>query len=153
MLAQAGRECNIFSLQDVVPIALLYVVDFCCRVVAFGVPIQNCEWVINETDLQAHNSIVPRAGAFVAWVMLSIIGAAMLSVLEEMWHLWDPLGKSTNVYSWSLGIASEIDHMLNEFYEHDTSILVRKHAYMDASVQLNGPLMNDSDDNKARQTI
>ena len=30
-------------------------------------------------------------------------------------------------------MAMEIDNMLNEFYEYDTRVLIRKHAYMDPS--------------------
>ncbi|CEJ92927.1 hypothetical protein VHEMI08554 [[Torrubiella] hemipterigena] len=153
LFAMAGRDCGIYSLRDVVPITLLSVVDFCGRVVAFGVPVQNCEWIISETDAQVHNSVAPRAEIFVAWVVLSIISAAVLSILDEMWRLWDPLGKSTNVYAWSLGIASEIDHMLNEFYEQDTSTLDRRHAYMGSSIPLSPPLVVSCGECCERRTI
>lgn len=153
LFAMAGRDCGIYSLRDVVPITLLSVVDFCGRVVAFGVPVQNCEWIIRETDTQVHNPVAPRAEAFVAWVVLSIISATVLSILDEMWRLWDPLGKSTNVYAWSLGIASEIDLMLNEFYEQDTSTLDRRHAYMDSSIGLSPPLVVSGGECCERRTI
>lgn len=156
MLALAGRECSLFSYSDVAPVAFMWTVDLCCRALAFGSPIQNCDWLVNATDSSDLGFQIPRLGAVLSWIAVSIVSATILTILNEMWQLWDPFGKAVNAYSWSLGIASEIDNMLNEFYEYDTNILIRKHAYMDASAYFNGMLQgygNGDCDCPERQTV
>lgn len=97
---------------------------------------------VNSGDPDSPDLEFPRAGALVAYIVMALISATVMTILEEMWCLWDPYGKAINTLTWTRGIASEIDHMLNEFYEYDTATLIRKHAYMGASAQLNG-LPND----------
>ncbi|KAK3186463.1 hypothetical protein K4F52_004764 [Lecanicillium sp. MT-2017a] len=138
MLALAGRECSIFSKRDVTPVAVLWTIDICCRAIAFGTPIQHCDWLVNGTS---EGFEIPSLEILGSALVMSVLSATIMAVLSEMWTLWDPFGKGMNTFSWSLGIATEIDHMLNEFYEYDTKVLVRKHAYMDPSAQLNG-MMN-----------
>lgn len=138
MLALAGRECSIFSKRDVTPVAVLWTIDICCRAIAFGTPVQHCDWLVNGTS---EGFEIPSLEVLGSALVMSVLSATIMAVLSEMWTLWDPFGKGMNTFSWSLGIATEIDHMLNEFYEYDTKVLVRKHAYMDPSAQLNG-MMN-----------
>lgn len=141
MLAMAGRECSIFSKCDVTPVAVLWTVDVCCRAIAFGMPVQHCSWLLNTTSGESSGFQFPTFGVLVSALGLSVLSATIMTVLAEMWTLWDPFGTAMNTFSWSLGIATEIDHMLNEFYEYDIKVLVRKHAYMDPSAELNGMIV------------
>ncbi|XWW97451.1 hypothetical protein V2A60_005433 [Cordyceps javanica] len=73
------------------------------------------------------------SGWHLTWRMsfLATTCAMVMMVLAEMWSLWDPFGLGMNTFSWTLGIASEIDNMLNEFYESENKVPVREHKFMD----------------------
>lgn len=158
MLALAGRECSIFSYTDVAPVAFLWTVDVACRLLSFGIPAQNCDWLVNSTRPPRENFDavtgkhstdiqLPMMVTMVSMAGIAVMSATILTVLNEMWKMWDPFGRGTNTYAWTLGVAMEIDNLVNEFYEYDTRGLVRMHAYMDPSshpVDCNGQSIGDS---------
>lgn len=140
MLALAGRECSIFSFLDVAPIAFLWSVHLAGWLIAMYCPVQNCDWLVSWTPHEFEDSgslQFPSLSIMVVMGVLSVLSAMLTTVLSEMWKMWDPFGAGTNTHAWTLGIATEIDNMLNEFYEYDTKGLIRKHAYMDPSAYLN----------------
>lgn len=131
MLALAGRETTVYTGGDVVPVCILVTVDVCCRMLALLIPIQRCSWFMADES---------EGGALVlSWkfVLLALVCAAVMTILEEMLTMWNPFGRAMNTFPWSLGIASEIDNMLNEFYEYDRGVMVRKHGYMQSSRERN----------------
>lgn len=139
MLALAGRECTVYAGGDVLPICMLWTVDLSCRSLALLMPLKHCGWYMGS---EFHHQPF-----YFSWrsIALSLVCAITMMMLSEMWAFWDPFGKGMNVFSWSLGIASEIDNMLNEFYEQDTRVMVRKHAYMPPSRELNSFLAPEYD--------
>ncbi|KAK2597405.1 hypothetical protein QQS21_005953 [Conoideocrella luteorostrata] len=110
MLALAGRECFIFSYSDVAPF--------------------NSDRL---SPVGEHLFQWPNWSTTFAIAVMAIIIGCLLTILTEMWNMWDPVGRGINMYSWTLGMAREIDNLLNEFYEYDKSALIRKHAYMNPS--------------------
>lgn len=123
MLALAGRECTVYAGCDVVPLCMLWTVDVCSRVVALVMPVRRCAWIDSAR------------GSYVTWPMgfLALVCTVIMMILAEMWSMWDPFGQGMNPFSWTLGIASEIDNMLNEFYESENKVPVREHKFMDVS--------------------
>ena len=155
MLALAGRECSVFSYTDIAPVAFLWSVDIACRMIAFATPIRNCDWIINSTHPShgGQNIQIPTMMTLVAMVGISAICSMILTVLDEMWKMWDPFGRGTNTFSWTLGIAMEIDNMVNEFSEYDTRALLRKHAYMDPSSHPDDMTQTGATSSSREQTV
>lgn len=60
-------------------------------------------------------------------IILALICTVGMMLLDEMWSMWDPYGRGINVHSWTLGIAMEIDAMINEFNEWKTMRVVQPH--------------------------
>ncbi|PHH70688.1 hypothetical protein CDD82_6972 [Ophiocordyceps australis] len=146
MLARAGRELSVYSYHDVIPVALLWSVTVASWFIAYYHPIHQCGSFINVSKDDAPNGVdlMPETGFYpVSLGMLGIMGvvaalsAMLLTVVDEMWKMWDPFGRGMNCFAFTLGIASEIDNMMNEFYEYDIKAFVRKHSYMDSSEWLN----------------
>ncbi|KAM4064504.1 hypothetical protein HRG_005131 [Hirsutella rhossiliensis] len=131
MLSLAGRECGIFSLTDVLPVVFLHSVSVAGWLIALYSPIQRCDWIVDWAPDGSTGINLPTLNAMVPMAVLSLMSSMLTTVLAEMWMMWDPFGKGTNTYGWTLGIAMEIDNMLNDFYEYDTDALVRAHTYMD----------------------
>ncbi|KAM3513511.1 hypothetical protein MY11210_002798 [Beauveria gryllotalpidicola] len=121
ILAFGGRECTVYASCDVIPNCTLWTVDICCRLIALSVPIRRCSWLVKPVGMDL----------IVRMALLVVMPAAAMLILAEMWSLWNPFGKGLNTFSWTLGIASEIDNMLNEFYESETKVPVREHKFMD----------------------
>ena len=94
MLALAGRECCIFSYTDVAPVCFLWAVDVACRLIAFGSPIQHCEWLVNSSSTARRPNAVqiPTMLTLVSIVGVATLSATMLTILNEMWRMWDPFG-------------------------------------------------------------
>ncbi|QUC16620.1 uncharacterized protein UV8b_00861 [Ustilaginoidea virens] len=133
MLALAGRECCIFSSSDIAPVTFLWALNVACHSVAILTPVYHCDWIVNTNRPSPINDGSlqwPESATWAAITGAAVVGATILSILNEMWNMWDPFGRGINTYSWTLGIAMEIDNMVNEFYEYDTKALIRKHAYM-----------------------
>lgn len=123
MMAMAGRECAVSTRNDVVPIAFLWTIDIASRILVFAMPIHNCGLLVKARGTSGIALIL-------SIFFLAIIGATHLTIVNEMWRMWDPFQEGVDSTAWACGVALEIDNMLNEFYEYDTSVLVRKHAYM-----------------------
>ncbi|UPL01920.1 hypothetical protein LCI18_012854 [Fusarium solani-melongenae] len=124
LMAMIGRESSVYAYSDnVKPIAFLWTFDIVARVLCLSLPIQTC------TTLAW--SMVGRAALEIAGI--SVITATALTILNEIWGLWDPYAKGVNIYSWTLGVAREIDAMLNDVYDsdrdRDKGLPLRKHGY------------------------
>ncbi|OAA69629.1 hypothetical protein ISF_02899 [Cordyceps fumosorosea ARSEF 2679] len=140
MLALAGRECTVYGGSDVIPLCMLWTIDVCSRGIAFTVPIRRCSWFMSTSGLP------------LVWRMaiLAVTSAMVIILLNEMWSLWDPFGRGVNTFSWTLGIASEIDNMINEFYESENKVPVREHKFMDSGEYLSSS--NSSSSGATRTT-
>ncbi|KAH6889719.1 hypothetical protein B0T10DRAFT_571779 [Thelonectria olida] len=130
MLAFAGRESFINSFGDVSPTVLIWLIDVSVRIIALTLPAQNCDWIINTTQDVHGRLTVPTLMTVVAIFGLSAISATILTLLSEMWQMWDPFSCGINNHAWTLGLAREVDHMVNEFDEQDDCAKIRKHGYM-----------------------
>ncbi|KAJ4245636.1 hypothetical protein NW757_009899 [Fusarium falciforme] len=124
LMAMIGRESSVYAYSDnVKPIAFLWTFDIVARVLCLSLPIQTC------TTLAW--SMMGRAVLEIAGI--SVITATALTILNEIWGLWDPYAKGVNIYSWTLGVAREIDAMLNDVYDsdrdRDKGLPLRKHGY------------------------
>lgn len=130
MMALAGRECSVFAYRDVAPIAFLWAVDGSMRLIALVLPAQHCDYIINSPRNTAGEMMFPTAMTILAMVGISAISSIILVLLQELWNMWDPFGRGINTFSWTLGIAREIDDMLNEYAEDDEKYLIRVHSYI-----------------------
>ncbi|ODA79057.1 hypothetical protein RJ55_04648 [Drechmeria coniospora] len=124
MLSLAGRECTIFSHGDIAPMAFLWSVRLAGWLVALYNPVQSCQMLVNRTLAEDDSTTrLPLLNLSILFfmVVLAILSTTLTIIIREMWCMWDPFSKATNPYAWTLGIANEIDNMLNEFYEYDDS--------------------------------
>ncbi|UNI17753.1 hypothetical protein JDV02_004073 [Purpureocillium takamizusanense] len=138
ILAQSGRECAVFAFTDVIPLESLCFVYMAGWLIALYVPVQHCNWFVQKPplELELSSQPVPTLAMLAAMAALSTSCSMLTTILSQMWRLWDPFRKGTNTYGWTLGIATEIDDLLNEFDEYDAKELLRKHSYMDPSAYL-----------------
>lgn len=138
-MALAGRQCAVSALNDVTPWAMLWTFDLTSRAVAICIPLQLGDFVRPSIAVSEDIPLPPMFARLLRVMVVSVIGAIILTILEELWGLWDPFGKGLNTYSWTLGVAKEIDTMLNEFYESDDNVIVRKHSYFCPNIEENSP--------------
>ena len=148
MLALAGRECSIFCYTDAVPQVFLWTIDIASRLLAFSIPGQNCGFfaATNHAAASSSSASLPlKAYHCLAMVLFALISASLVAILDEMWRMWDPFGRGLNLEAWTLGIAREIDNVLNDFYEGDDDddgggdgVLSRRHSYMEQPCSARG---------------
>ncbi|KAF4979725.1 hypothetical protein FZEAL_4120 [Fusarium zealandicum] len=123
IMAISGRECSVFAFTDAVPITFLTTIDLMARIICLSLPWQVCA---SFQGVDPNRTMLEFAGT-------SIISATALTILHEIRKLWDPFSKGLNTFAWTLGIAKEIDCMLNEFYGKDRGARderdVRIHGY------------------------
>ncbi|KAM0429691.1 hypothetical protein ACHAPT_006297 [Fusarium lateritium] len=138
-LGIAGRESRIYAYWDFHPGVLLWVMDITTRVLCFVLPIQTCITLARAMMIRTSLEILG----------MSIIGATTITALSEMWRLWDPYDKGINSYSWTLGIAREIDAMLNDDFDSDRAmdkgLPPRKHGYDDWKGTTDTPQLSTAD--------
>ncbi|KPM37840.1 hypothetical protein AK830_g8744 [Neonectria ditissima] len=132
MMALAGRECTVFSYGDVAPVAFMWMLDLSTRLISVTLPAQNCDYIINSTRNVGGRMMFPTFFTLLIIVGVSAASATILTLLDELWQMWDPFAQGMNTFSWTLGIAREIDDMLNEFSEDDETVLIRKHAFVES---------------------
>lgn len=131
MLSLAGRECGIFSRTDVLPSVFLHSVSAAGWLIALYSPLQRCNWIVDWAPDDSTVVRFPTLNAMIPMAILSLMSSMLTTVIAEMWRMWDPFGKGTNTYAWTLGIAMEIDNILNDFYEYDSNPPIRANTYMD----------------------
>ncbi|EEU42119.1 uncharacterized protein NECHADRAFT_86045 [Fusarium vanettenii 77-13-4] len=136
IMGGAGRESSAYAYRDhTTPTVLLWAIDIATRVLCIGLPLQTCtvlSW-----------SMMGRVVFEITGI--SLIAATALTILSEIWRLWDPYSRGINMYSWTLGVAREIDAMLNDVYDSDIDknrgLPLRKHGYNnDRNTSINSPL-------------
>ncbi|KAI8713492.1 hypothetical protein NCS52_01293900 [Fusarium sp. LHS14.1] len=145
MMGMHGRESSIYAYRDYsTPIVLLWIIDIATRVLCIGLPLQTCtvlSW-----------SMMGRVVFEITGI--SLIAATAFTVLSEIWRLWDPHLKGINMYSWTLGVAREIDAMLNDVYDSDLDehrgLPLRKHGYDERKTPTNTPLRKDEYDEREK---
>lgn len=104
VMAISGRESLIYSYNDVVPIAFLRVFGAIAHGMCLFVPfIGGLKW----KDLSL-------AARMPWWLLIGFISSSGLMILDEIFRLWKAFAKGMNVYAWSLGIAREVDKLLQE---------------------------------------
>lgn len=127
MMAMAGRECGHFTLEDIAPVALIWGLLIACYLVILSIPLQNCQQL---TDCEAVDTSRAATYPILPILTMATIGAALWSILAEIWRMWHPFRGGVNTTAWTCAIALEIDKMVNDFYEDDPDSIVRAHAYM-----------------------
>ena len=133
MLALFGRQCSVYAYPDICPLVLMWTFYIGSAMSALFIPLQNCQWIVSSTNPMVTGVALPTAMSCMFMFIMSIISSTILAVVDEMWSMWDPLGKAINTFSWTLGLAMEIDTMLNEFDEHDPKCFIRRQSYMGSS--------------------
>ncbi|CAF3449976.1 unnamed protein product [Fusarium graminearum] len=127
VMAISGRECLVYSYKDAVPIAFLRVFKGIASVMLFAVPLFiNIEW---------KGMVLSRR--LCLCLLIGCVGAAGLTILSEVDCMWKAFDKGMNSYAWSLGIAREIDKLLEEpedsilhhRYGGELNTSIRKHRY------------------------
>ncbi|KAM5356590.1 hypothetical protein ACJ41O_003236 [Fusarium nematophilum] len=115
LMAMAGRECAVFAYTDVIPISFIWTLSITAWMLCLGIPIQACTVV---------DPARPYKTAF-ELLGIGLLGATALTVVNEIRGMWNPYGKGVNTFAWSLGIAREIDCMVNDFYRRDGKPAIR----------------------------
>lgn len=131
MLGLAGRECAIYSTTDVRPKAFLNMIMVAGWIMASYSLLRRCDRFVDWSPVPATSLHLPTLGVMGSMATLSLLSATMTTVLAEIRRMWDPFGKGVNMDSWTLGIATEIINILNDFFEYDPDAVVRTHSYMD----------------------
>jgi hypothetical protein len=100
--------------------------NIACWIALITYPIRYCEMLINsgEPDNMAHQ--IPTLMTILQWFAVAIPGPVIMMLRDEMWGIWHPYKLGINVHSWILGIAREMDLLVNDFYEYKP---IRKHSY------------------------
>lgn len=129
-MGTTGKDCNLNHPHDAVPWQLLWMITICARCLSLFYPINNCDYMVNS-EAQGRGRNWSTHSAMINMGAIALLSSAIITLLDEAWDFWDPFNRAINTYSWSLGIARELDMILNDFYEVDASMLSRKHAYMD----------------------
>ena len=129
-LYHTGRECSLNHPRDAIPCVLIWMISICVGALTIFYPVNNCDYIVNS-ELRAEGINWPTLSTMNNMFSVAVLCSAIISLLGEAWDMWDPFGRGINTYAWSLGIAMEVDMMLNDFYEFESSMLIRKHSFMD----------------------
>lgn len=127
VMAISGRECLVYSYKDAVPIAFLRVFKGIASVMLFAVPF--------FIDIEWKGMVLLKR--LCLCLLIGCVGAAGLTILSEVDCMWKAFDKGMNSYAWSLGIAREIDKLLEEpedsvlhhRYGGEPNTSIRKHRY------------------------
>ncbi|KAL6920928.1 hypothetical protein FSST1_004954 [Fusarium sambucinum] len=127
VMAISGRECLVYSYTDAVPRAFLWVLKTIARVMLLTVPLFiNIDW----------KSLAGLKRLCLCF-LIGLVGASGLTILSEIDCMWKAFKRGMNTYAWSLGIAREIDELLNEpndivrmhWYNGVPNSSIREHSY------------------------
>ncbi|KAG8354704.1 hypothetical protein FVEN_g7392 [Fusarium venenatum] len=127
VMAISGRECLVYSYTDAVPRAFLWVLKIIAKVMLLAVPLFiNVDW----------KSLAVSKRLYLC-LLIGAVGASGLTILDEIDCMWKAFKKGMNTYAWSLGIAREIDELLNEpndiirmhWYNGVPNSSIREHSY------------------------
>lgn len=109
---------------------MLGIIELCIYLIAFAVPLQLGDICQTELHVAGDGPPIFDGRRLMIHILLSSTASAiLLTLVQELRAMWDPYGRGINTYAFTLGIASEIDTMLNEFYEVDDKVIVRKQSY------------------------
>ncbi|RGP65772.1 hypothetical protein FSPOR_7033 [Fusarium sporotrichioides] len=128
VMAISGRECLVYSYRDAVPVAFLQVFKSIAMGMLFAVP-----FFIN-IDLKR----MTTSEWLCLCLLIGVVGTAGLTILSEIDCMWKAFNKGMNTYAWSLGIAREIDKLLeepcdstlNHRYDGEPNVSIRKHRVL-----------------------
>ncbi|KAJ3511607.1 hypothetical protein NM208_g15411 [Fusarium decemcellulare] len=119
IMAVSGRECTVFSYPDAAPLSFLWALGLTASALCFIFPIQLCAEIDRRHPIETS----------LKFLAIVVISATAFTVLIEVTGLWDPYGRAVNMYSWTLGIAREIDCMMDEYDSTDFNAAGRRHGY------------------------
>ena len=117
-MALSARESLIYSHDDVTPVGFLNLFGVIARGMCLMVPfVLDFDW----DSLSMTHRILP-------WLFITFVSATGLTIFGETSRLWKTF-RRMNTYAWTLGIAQEIDKLLQ--YENGwEGVDERKHRYM-----------------------
>lgn len=117
-MALSARESLIYSHDDVIPVGFLNLFGIIARGMCFAIPfILDFDW----DSLSMPHRILP-------WLFVAFVSAAGLTILGETSRLWKTF-RRMNTYAWTLGIAQEIDKLLQDQNGRE-DVDMRKHGYI-----------------------
>ncbi|KAK0392002.1 hypothetical protein NLU13_1500 [Sarocladium strictum] len=127
LMALSGRQCHVSARIDAQPLALIWAFDIASLAVALILPLQ-IGYLFQSDGQTVHNPgdkppVTSHASVSLCMLLSAILSAAIITLIDELNGMWDPYGRGLNTFSWTLGIAMEIDTMLNEFYESDDNVI------------------------------
>lgn len=125
-----GREAHVNTPRDVRPRVFTWTIFICVWLTILRHPIDNCHLLVNSRIASPAQPEFPTFLTLKSMVVVSAIASLLLTLLSEAWSFWDPFNKGFNTYAWSLGIAMELDALLNQFHETEPAAMIRKHSYM-----------------------
>jgi hypothetical protein len=126
VMALSGRESLIYSYDDVIPVGFLKLFSVIGCGMCFMVPFMlDFDW---DSSSMAQK-ILP-------WLFVAFVSATGLTILGEISRLWMTF-RRMNTYAWTLGIAREIDVLLQSqkgtrWKDRNNNLLeidYRKHGY------------------------
>jgi hypothetical protein len=131
-MSNLGREIHVCTMRDVTPTVFLYTVYLAALALVIWLPIENCSRLINTTlVIPSAQPEIPTIRTIFVLIFAAIIFALLLTIVRQAWHMWNSLSSGVmNTDGWTLGIAMELDALLNQFYETDPAAMIRKHSYM-----------------------
>ncbi|KFA51333.1 hypothetical protein S40293_04360 [Stachybotrys chartarum IBT 40293] len=133
-LAQTARDCTLFDYRDIAPLPLLWFIDIAVRIIVLYLPIHHCSFIVSLTtsrgSLDDQDTVVPVLPAFFPICAVAAACTFIMMMLEEIWRGWNPVECGINPVAYCLSLATELDCLLHDFYEYDSTVLIRKHAYM-----------------------
>lgn len=136
----SGRQSHISARIDAQPVALLWIIKLACLIIALALPLQLGDTFRDQAVVPGDKPpMISQTHVIMEMLCCSIVGAVILTLAEELQGMWDPYGRGLNTFAWTLGIAMEIDTMLNEFYESDDNVIVRKQSYFCPAEEHPGP--------------
>lgn len=139
-MSALGREIQVGTMRDVNPTIFLYTVYIASLILVIRLPIDNCSRLINSTlIISSAQPEIPTVRTLISIFFIAVLCALIITIVKEGWDMWDPLSSGhMNTDGWTLGIAMELDALLNQFYETDPGAMIRKHSYMPSRQR--GPL-------------
>lgn len=129
MLALAGRECAIFNHHDSAPVTFLQICDMAVRILSISLIPSHCDLLLNTTEQSEHAPQQKKPSVLIPMASLAFVAAALLTLLQELWRMWEPFHSGTNTQAWACCIAHEIDCILGEFDETEKPVRVRVPAF------------------------
>lgn len=120
-ISLGGKECTVHCYYDKVPAVFLWAVRIGVHILVLSLPIELRDWIATPIAWEEWDGFFrpPDYSKILPIIIIAIICTYGLTLLDEMWSMWDPYGPGVNVHGWTLGIAMEVDALINEAKVHE----------------------------------